>query len=64
MCIVCVVGDLQWGNIGFESLVTSALEKIPVRMISYGGSDHNISFLIRKTDKKNLLQALSCKLFN
>lgn len=64
MCIVCVVGDLQWGNIGFESLVTSALEKIPVRMISYGGSDHNISFLIREQDKKNLLQALSQKLFN
>lgn len=64
MCIVCVVGDLQWGNVGFESLVTSALEKIPVRMISYGGSDHNISFLIRKQDKKELLQALSNKLFN
>ena len=63
MCIVCVVGDLQWTNVGFESLIISALDKIPVRMISYGGSDHNISFLVRKEDKKTLLQALSEKLF-
>ena len=64
MCIICVVGDLQWGNVGFETLVTEALSHIPVRMISYGGSNHNISFLVRETDKKAALCALSDKLFN
>ena len=63
MCIICVVGDLDWNNVGFESKVTAALENIPVRMILYGGSDHNISFLIRGCDKQAALQALSKKLF-
>lgn len=64
MCIICVVGDLKWDNVGFESLVTDALTDIPVRMISYGGSNHNISFLVRGKDKKNALCALSTKLFS
>lgn len=64
MCIVCVVGDLQWENIGFESLALDAMKHIPVRMVSYGGSNYNISFLIRESDKKAALQALSDILFN
>ena len=64
MCIICVVGDLRWGNVGFESRVSEAMANIPVRMISYGGSNHNISFLVREQDKKNALIALSAKLFN
>lgn len=64
MCIICVVGDLRWGNIGFETLVTDALSSIPVRMISYGGSNHNISLLVKESDKVAALKALSKKLFN
>ena len=64
MCIICVVGDLQWGNVGFESLVSEALATIPVRMISYGGSNYNISFLVKESDKKDALCALSEKLFS
>lgn len=64
MCIICVVGDLDWSNLGFETLATDAMKDIPVRMISYGGSNYNISFLIRETDKKHALQNLSDKLFN
>ena len=64
MCIICVVGDLDWSNIGFETLVTDAMQNIPVRMISYGGSNYNISFLIREQDKKRALQNLSAKLFS
>ena len=64
MCIICVVGDLDWHNVGFESRVTEALSDIPVRMISYGGSNHNISFLISANDKKRALQALSNHLFH
>ena len=64
MCIICVVGDLDWQNVGFESAATDAMKNIPVRMISYGGSNHNISFLISEADKKRALQSLSNTLFN
>lgn len=64
MCIICVVGDLAWENVGFESLAMKAMKDIPVRMVSYGGSNYNISFLIKETDKKRALQALSDTLFN
>ena len=64
MCIVCVVGDLTWKNIGFEIKIANALKEIPVRMISYGGSNYNISFLIRAEDKKYALQSISTALFN
>ena len=64
MCVVCVVGDLDWSNIGFETQVLEAMKNIPVRMISYGGSNYNISFLIKEEDKKRALQALSDELFN
>ena len=64
MCIVCVVGDLKWENVGFEAKAVAALAEIPVRMISYGGSNYNISFLIKEEDKKRALQALSKTLFN
>ena len=63
MCIVCVVGDLDWSNLGFETLATDAMKNIPVRMISYGGSNYNISFLIKESDKKQALQNLSNVLF-
>ena len=63
MCIICVVGDLDWSNLGFETLATDAMKDIPVRMISYGGSNYNISFLIKEADKKRALQSLSDVLF-
>ena len=64
MVIVCVVGDLKWQNCGFEADVVNALRTIPVRMISYGGSNHNISVLIHKDDKIEALNLLSKHLFN
>ena len=64
MCIICVVGDLEWENVGFEAKALDAMRDIPVRMISFGGSNYNISFLIREEDKKQALQALSDELFN
>lgn len=64
MVIVCVVGDLDWENVGFESRVVDAVKDIPVRMISYGGSNYNISLLVKAEDKQRTLQALSNHLFN
>ncbi len=64
MVIICVVGDLEWENIGFEAKIVQALKDIPVRMISYGGSNYNVSLLVKASDKKRALQALSDHLFN
>ena len=64
MCIICVVGDLATDNVGFETIACQALKDIPVRMISYGGSPHNISFVVKAADKKRTLQALSDTLFS
>jgi aspartate kinase len=61
--IVCVVGDLVAENKGYANRIFEALKEIPIRMISYGGSEHNISLLVDAKDKKDALQALSAKLF-
>lgn len=63
MTIISVVGDLRSDNRGIESRVVAALQDIPIRMISYGGSDHNISLLITSENKIPALQALSRALF-
>ena len=63
MTIICVVGDLDSSNVGFETLACEAMKNIPVRMISYGGSAHNISFLVHADDKKQTMQALTDTLF-
>lgn len=64
MVIICVVGDLPGENVGFQVQTVSAFKDIPVRMISYGGSNYNVSFLINAEDKKRALIALSETLFN
>jgi len=64
MVIIAVVGNMEWTNTGYEARAIQALADIPVRMISYGGSNFNISFLIRKEDKVKALNLLSEKLFN
>ena len=64
MVIVCVVGDLEWDNVGFEARIVQAMKDVPVRMISYGGSNYNVSLLVKATDKVKALQALSDHLFN
>ena len=63
MCIICVVGDLNWENTGFEARAMDAMKDIPVRMVSYGGSNYNISFLVREEDKVRALRSLSASIF-
>jgi aspartate kinase len=64
MVIICVVGDMPYENVGFQAKVVGALKEIPIRMISYGGSNYNISFLVKSEDKKRALVALSAELFD
>ncbi len=61
--IICVVGDLVATHKGYANRIFTALKNIPIRMISYGGSNHNISILIDESYKKEALNALSDNLF-
>ncbi len=64
MSIVCIVGDIISEEKGFASKVFNALDGIPIRMISYGGSRFNISVLVPTIHKKVTLQAISDKVLN
>ena len=64
MVIICVVGDLEYEMVGFQAKVVNALKDVPVRMISYGGSNYNISLLVKAEDKVRALNLLSETLFN
>ncbi|WP_303311878.1 aspartate kinase [Hymenobacter sp. BT730] len=61
--IVCLVGNLIQENHGAAFKVFEALQNIPLRMISYGGSPNNISILINTPDKVRALTALNEGLF-
>ncbi len=64
MTIICIVGDIIAEERGFASKVFHALDGIPIRMISYGGSRHNISVLVPHSHKEITLRALSNNLLN
>ena len=59
--IVCLVGNTIVEQKGHISKIFEALKHISVRMISYGGSRHSISLLIKSEDKKEVLQVASLK---
>lgn len=61
--IVCVVGNFGAEKEGYAFRILEALKSIPVRMISYGGSENNVSVLIDSKQKKNALVALNKGLF-
>ncbi|MGV8095699.1 MAG: aspartate kinase [Mangrovibacterium sp.] len=62
--IICIVGDIIAEERGFAAKLFTALEGIPIRMISYGGSRYNISVLVPTSQKQKTLQALSDHLLN
>ena len=61
--IVCVVGAFRKDDSGIAIQVLEPLRNIPIRMISSGGSESNISVLIDSTYKKQALEALNAGLF-
>jgi aspartate kinase len=61
--IICVVGDFGAEKHGYAARVLEALKHIPVRMISYGGSDHNMSVLVKTEEKVEALRSLHNRLF-
>jgi aspartate kinase len=61
--IICVVGDFSAEKHGLASKLFEALQHVPIRMISYGGSDYNISLLVETDHKAEVLTSLHGKLF-
>ena len=61
--IICVVGNFVSGKKDVLRKVFNSLGDIPVRMISYGGSNFNISVLVHSQYKKQSLEAINEGLF-
>ena len=61
--IICVVGDFKTKTHGHATMVTEAVKHIPVRMISYGGSEHNLSMLVPEQYKVETLRSLHNRIF-
>ncbi len=64
LSIICVVGEYLIENQEVVSQVTHSLKSVPVRMISYGGSSHNISLLVPSENKVKALNLLQQGLFS
>jgi aspartate kinase len=62
--IVCVVGDFRTERTGSAPEIFEALDTIPLKMISYGGSQNSLSLLIDTSNKIEALRLLSKHLFN
>ncbi|RPD96029.1 aspartate kinase [Aureibaculum marinum] len=63
MSIVCLAGNFSHSGKGISAAVLNCLTDVPIRMISYGGSQYNISLLIEKNDKIKALNLLNQGLF-
>lgn len=61
--IIAIVGNIAKNESGYAVKILEALKNIPLHMISYGGSEHNISVVIDSKSKKEALQALNTILF-
>jgi aspartate kinase len=61
--IICIVGNFSADHAGIALQVLKAMEGIPIRMISYGGTEHNISLLVHGRYKAEALNALNEGLF-
>ncbi len=64
LTIVCVVGDFIAEHKGYGGEIFNSLQQVPIRMISYGGSKHNISLLINSSHKEEALSSLNSTLFS
>lgn len=61
--IICIVGNFVAEKKGIVNKIFDALDDIPIRMISYGGSRHNISLLTDEANKEKALKKLNEHLF-
>lgn len=64
LSIICIAGDLAQNKKGITAAIFNCLKNIPIRMISYGGSNYNLSFLVKTSDKISVLNLLNKGLFS
>jgi aspartate kinase len=63
LSIICIAGDISQNKKGITASIFNSLQDIPIRMISYGGSNYNLSFLVKTSDKLAVLNLLNEGLF-
>lgn len=63
LSIICIAGDISQNKKGITASIFNSLKDIPIRMISYGGSNFNLSFLVKTSDKLAVLNLLNEGLF-
>lgn len=61
--IICIVGNQIAAHPDTLKKVFESLQNTDVRMVSYGGSEHNISLLVDSAEKTAVLQGLNSGLF-
>lgn len=62
--IIALVGLIPTSENGYATKIFDAILNIPIKMISYGASNHNISILIDQKNKIDALNALHQKLYS
>ncbi len=61
--IICLVGRAMFQQAGLLAEVFAAVEPVPVRMISLGSSDVNLSIVVPEAETARVLRALHGRLF-
>jgi len=62
--IISVVGNEISQTVNIVKKLFESIQNIPVRMVSYGGSPHNISLLVPAVYKTQILQQLNKGMFD
>lgn len=62
MSIISVVGNMKSSCIETEARIMDALRNIPLKMISYGSDENDVSLVVKVTDKAEALRLLDEKL--
>ena len=63
MCIITIVGDLTPENTASTAKTTEAMKGCNIQMISFGGSNYSISYVIESSEKHKAMKELSKTLF-
>ncbi|EPR69487.1 aspartate kinase [Cyclobacterium qasimii] len=64
LSIICIVGNSIMQERNVLNKIMASVEDFPLRMVSYGGSKHNVSLLIDGKHKNEALQSLNKGLFD
>lgn len=59
MSVISIIGNLKWEHAGLESKIIETFKEMPIYMISYGSSNHNVSILVREQDREKALVSLA-----